>query len=68
MMDATLKKAYEHQDFLNSCKRQYFEIETTGGNHINVFMIRSKDAPKTGNVAIIDVVGGAGLYGEAWEN
>ena len=29
-------------------------------------MIRSKGAPKTGNVAIVDIMGGAGIYGIAW--
>jgi hypothetical protein len=31
-----------------------------------VYVIQSKKAPKTGKAAVIDTMGGSGLYGRAW--
>lgn len=33
---------------------------------MKVHMTKSKKAPKTGNIAIVDTMAGAGLYGEVW--
>jgi len=43
-------------------------VPTTNGTEMKVYMIKSKKAPKTANIAVIDVIGGAGLFGLGWHN
>lgn len=35
---------------------------------MKMFMVKSKKASKLGNVAIVDTMSGAGLYGQIWYN